>query len=454
MNTNFQKNDNQLSVSGAQRGTPSTALPVNNPFLSTSDDIFTEEIETFFSGGKKGGILPFWGAGQSNGRCFGQGTSQIGLNAKYGFDSTQTPRLLPTNTIVGGINIYTGASNVEIDYDADQNNFFFKYLHTPYYGSTTGDRAESVALQYSPPLGNGSKNIGEEILPATTPKTYIEWLPNVPNKKPQVIQVNANSGVVLTKFTASVFGGVEGSSSFVKDVLGFDGSEVAFIPIQNNVTMGGTGAQPVVTPLGDVSFPVWDLDAFVPGKTMTEGFPATNTAIYLGTPVPPPSAASPRSIQKDFWIAPDIGADILNNDGTAPLEPLVSTVSVTRKIVAPNTQDFTSLPFGYYLLELKTNFMNNFITKTPNDDGSGDFADDANLRSINSVIGRFYSKNSFTQSDGGLIYTHTGEPITLNSFTCKVLDSNKEVPRLGSDNSVILQITRGEPQMSQKTATK
>ena len=451
MNTNFQKNNSVLSVNGTTRGAPSTALPVNNPFLATSDDIFTEKIETFFSNGKKGGIAPFWGAGKSNGRCFGQGTSQIGLNAKYGFNSTSNPRQLPTNTIVGGINIYTGASNVEIDYDEDQNNFFFKYLHTPYYGSTTGDRAESVALQYSPPLGNGSKNIGDN---------GNNWLPNEPNKKPQVIQVNANSGVVLTKFTASVFGGVEGSSGFVKDVLGFDGSEVAFIPTQNNVTMNGSTTAPVVTPLGDVSFPAWDLDAFVPGKTMTEGFPATNTAIYLGSPVPPPSvpaSSNPtvaRSIQKDFWIAPDLGADILNDNGTAALEPLVSTVSVTRKIVAPNTQDFTSLPFGYYLLELKTNFLNNFITKTPNDDGSGDFADDANLRSINSVIGRFYSKNSFTQSDGGLIYTHTGEPITLNSFTCKVLDSNKEVPRLGSDNSVILQITRGEPQMSQKTATK
>ena len=76
------------------------------------------------------------------------------------------------------------------------------------------------------------------------------------------------------------------------------------------------------------------------------------------------------------------------------------------------------------------------------------------MRSINSVIGRFYSKNSFTQSDGGLVYTHKGEPIVLNSFTCKVLNSNKEVPRLGSDNSVILQITRGVPQIPEQTAKK
>ena len=117
-------------MNGATRGIPSTAIPVSNPFLSTSDDAgnFTEKIETFNSAGKKGGVLPFWGAGESNGRCFGQATSQIGLNARYGFNSTTTPRQLPPNSIVGGINIYTGASNVEIDYDADQNNFFFKYL--------------------------------------------------------------------------------------------------------------------------------------------------------------------------------------------------------------------------------------------------------------------------------------------------------------------------------------
>ena len=469
MNTNFQSNRSGLEVDGHLSGVPYTAEPVNNPFLSTSDALphWTTGIKNFQVAdiNRKAGVLPFWGTGRSNGRCFGQATSEIGLNAEFGFNDAVNPRLVQQNSIIGGVNIYTGASNVEIDYDADQNNFFFKYLHTPYYGAATGDRAESVALQYSPPLGNGSKKIGAEIIPATTPKTYIDWLPNVPNKKPQVIQVNANSGVVLTKFTASIAGGVEGSSNFVKDVLGFDGSEVATLPIQTNKVLTDLDSG-MVEALGNVSYPEWATGnasiyggppgprAFLPGTTMTEGFPATNTAIYLGSPAALPSVADPRAVGADFWIAPDLGNDILNPAGTAPLVPLVSTVSVTRKIVAPNTQDFTSLPFGYYLLELKTNFMNNFITKTPNDDGSGDYADDANMRSINSVIGRFYSKNSFTQSDGGLVYTHKGEPIVLNSFTCKVLNSNKEVPRLGSDNSVILQITRGVPQIPEQTAKK
>ena len=216
-------------------------------------------------------------------------------------------------------------------------------------------------------------------------------------------------------------------------VLGFDGSQVATLPLQENALLaGGIGGG---TALGQVSYPKWNEAQIKPGITMTENFNSINAGLYtLGTDGSP--SATPPILPTPFWAVKQPGEYT---------EALVNTSDRTVGMVASNTQDFSELNFGYYLLEIQSVFMNNFISKISND---GDVLDDANMRSINSVIGRFYSKNAYTQSQSsGLLYQHRGEPIVLNNFKVRILDSSKNIPRLGNDNSVILQVNRGVPQL-------
>lgn len=399
MNREFQKAKRLVPDDGSGRSQPSIGNMIDNVFLRESDShlYITNQISELDNGANKGVCLPFWDAG-IGGRNFVQATTTAGITNAYG--ATVTSSWVAGNEK----NIWTGASDIELNYDADANRFFFKYIHTPYFGdSGSNATAESVGIQLSAALGGAGVGV-----PKPTPGNY-KW--------PQVVQANATGGVIFTKMTASVdvaTGGVEGNSDFVSSVLGFDGSQVAKLPVQTNLTLGGTHA------IGEVSYPKWDVDEIQPGVCLTEGFAATDSGIYLG----PDQSTHPY-----YEVRPPAVV------GSAQ----VSTVTTTTPINATNTQDFSALTFGYYLVEIQTNFLNNFIAKTAN---GGDSKNDANMRSINSVVGRYYSKNSYTQSDGGLVYQHKGAPITVDSFRVRVLDSNKEIPTLGEDNTVFLQVVR------------
>ena len=440
---------------GWAEGQPSNYSIVDSPNFRSSDDIqvFTGLIEELgeevpASGStpayfKKGYGLPFWDAGVG-GRCFLQATTQVGLD---GLESTTGSPLIPGNAVKPGTihnaligtetgggsspvitnpvrQIWTGASSLEIDYNTDTNSFFFKYAHTPYFGDVQGVTAESVALQSFPGLAPTAaipKGTWPPVKGATVGANDGEW------KKNQMIQVNSNGGVIFTKMTASINdpgGSVEGSSDFVTSVLGFDGSQVAPLPLQKTVDIAAAGSRG--HDIGIVSYPKWDETIVLPGITLTENFNGLSNGIF--------TAASTGDNSDPFWAVKQPGIQ-----GSS----LVSTSTDTVGIVAPNTQDFSALKFGYYLLEIQSGFMNNFVTKLSNDGTVT--ATDENMRNINSIVGRYYSKNSYTQSDGGLVYQHKGDPITIDSFKIRVLDSSKNIPSLGVDNSIILQVVRAPP---------
>lgn len=89
--------------------------------------------------------------------------------------------------------------------------------------------------------------------------------------------------------------------------------------------------------------------------------------------------------------------------------------------------------FGYFLIEVNAKFLGKYITK------------DQNRNNIRGIVGRYYEVNSYTsggESDS-LLYTHKGNPMFLESFRCRILDSDKNLAsNLGNDNTIFLQLVK------------
>ena len=96
--------------------------------------------------------------------------------------------------------------------------------------------------------------------------------------------------------------------------------------------------------------------------------------------------------------------------------------------------------FGYFLIEVEAQFDNNYLTP------------DGNRRHIVAIVSKYYLKENYTSSTSAdsIMYVHKGPPQLLNSFRCRILDSNKNVPEnIGDDNTIILEIVKAQP--TQKT---
>ena len=89
--------------------------------------------------------------------------------------------------------------------------------------------------------------------------------------------------------------------------------------------------------------------------------------------------------------------------------------------------------FGYYIIEIGNSFKNDF------------YSIENNHRNFQSIVSKYYSIDSYTtgSTEGSLIYTHKGEPLILDSFKCRILDSNKNVAQnIGDDNTIHIAIRK------------
>ena len=126
--------------------------------------------------------------------------------------------------------------------------------------------------------------------------------------------------------------------------------------------------------------------------------------------------------------------------------PFFSSIGATqtRVLNAGNSVLDSDAAFGYYVVEVASKFKNNFFTP------------DNNYRNIQSIVSRYYELNSYTSgtTSGSLIYTHSGESQLLESFRCRILDSDKNLAvNIGDDNTIhlaIIKAPRIPPQMSTK----
>ncbi len=138
----------------------------------------------------------------------------------------------------------------------------------------------------------------------------------------------------------------------------------------------------------------------------------------------------------DGLVSVDTLINIDNPVAVPTTFPYYSTVGTnTRAIDAGNSVLDNENSFGYYVVEVSSNFKNNFYTP------------DNNYRNIQSIVSRYYELNSYTSgtANGSLIYTHKGDSQLLESFRCRILDSDKNLAtNIGDDNTIHLAIVRNK----------
>ena len=310
------------------------------------------------------------------------------------------------NTAGGSPNIL-GASEFVLDFDTDTNRFGFQFLHTPIYSEADGSNGGDTEL------GGFCSAKGWTGDQENQPN------PNLPTNR---YRVGKNGGILLQDLQPR---------SLWQDQLGFDLD--VFIKDQ-------TG-RPTTTPnpncllvrfsqksknrLG-TEFTTNGLQSSLPffytlpqdGIQMTNGFLGVNTLFEKG-----------NEFQKQVSI-PSVA-----NTGQAK-SAFVAINQQTQEITAGDSLFSASsgkTTFGYFLIEVQGNFNNNYLNQ------------DGNFRHIMAVVSRYYEKESYTSSTSAdsIVYVHSGQPVSLQSFTCRILDSDKRVAdNIGNDNTVILELVK------------
>jgi hypothetical protein len=279
----------------------------------------------------------------------------------------------------------TGASQVVLDFDIAASRFNWEFLHTPIYQS---------------------KNISVGIVNQPNGGTY---------------KIDRYSGIMLTGLFASSELNPKNTDDFWEDKLGFkDFNE--FYALQYTIQAGTGTNQHNINGGALASVPVFKTVPAV-GLEMTGGFQGVDTVVQKET--------------TDYFAAPKFnaaGSIFATSDNTVPIYATVSVLS-----------DEAQVAFGYFLVSVKAQFKNNFIT--PNE----------NKNDIVSIVSRYYAKGSYTSASSAdsLIYQHRGSPVLLSSFDCRILDSDGNLANnIGGDNTVFLELVKGNPNAAIKTVSK
>lgn len=157
-------------------------------------------------------------------------------------------------------------------------------------------------------------------------------------------------------------------------------------------------------------------NGFEAGKQFTEGLNGVSALV--------PSSKDTITASKGFAFP-------LTGTITNPTNGKNLIIEATNSVLSATSS------FGYFLIEINAKFGGKFVMK------------DQMKNNIRAIIGRFYEINSYTTGTEGdsLIYTHKGSPVYLESFKCRILDSDKNLaPNLGEDNTIFLQVVKAPKQ--------
>lgn len=193
---------------------------------------------------------------------------------------------------------------------------------------------------------------------------------------------------------------------FWGNVLGFDMTKI--YPEEGFNLITGIYWDPV-SDLRNITAPYYKM---VAGESETEGLASIAALV--------PSSKDTQTAAGG-WFNPLAGA-VLNptNGKNVTIEAATSTFVSADK-------------FGYYLIEVNAKFLGKFVQK------------DQMKNNIRAIVGRFYNVNSYTSGSEGdsLLYTHSGSPMLLEAFKCRILDSDQNLAKnLGIDNTIFLQVVK------------
>jgi len=266
-----------------------------------------------------------------------------------------------------------GASQVEIEYQTDTNQFSFNYLHTPYFiAPTTGSPAQP-AVGYVPDIVTGT----------VTGELYFN--------------INKNSGILFDNLESV---NADGSNpDFWTKTLGYVMDDLTVSYTMNTQTYNGI----------TLSVPTMD-QALLDGTNTTGGFF-------------PLSAQLNRT--SDTWYKPAINLDTAT--GIFGGIPFLSTTTDTFNILGSQaTTSGEQFSNGFFLIGVNANFRSNYYSK----DGQ------QNIMGIVSRYYELNSFTSGT-SDDSLVYVHVGDPVTISSFQIRIMGQNKKIAENLGQNSCI-----------------
>ena len=221
-------------------------------------------------------------------------------------------------------------------------------------------------------------------------------------------------GVTDNRFTYTRFDGIT-SRGLLTTAMNFNGNtdyqnaETSYVPgmFYGSPLLAGQPTPPVNL----IYSPVVDKWAGYELATATFGIPGVTSQ---GLPEQVPDYATPYSWNQ-VWF---------------------SSLGVTHPVIAQNTPTLITDTTGHYLLEI-SNY---------GDDKNGLLNDNSKFN-CKAVVSTYYvNQGSFVTMPfaENQVYTHVGEPLTLNNFTIRILDplTMREVPGLGPSSSIYLQIDK------------
>ncbi len=279
----------------------------------------------------------------------------------------------PADPTSAGNNLWCGASNMELAFNDAQSVFLWNYIHTPFY--YTGGTEEAVEA------------VGITVFDKT-------------DGTPRRALTNKSGGICFTHLNAvEVSSGLE--VPFWNDTLGFDDSLLVSYQYKDiPAELGIVGQLPYITS-----------GKLVDGVNITGNFNGLDTLIQKNN---------------NFFLVPPL---------TDSNSSFYATSENTIPINAPNSALNAVYAFGYYLIEVNSKFLGDFLTP------------DNNHRNIKSIVSRYYEQNSYTSGSSGAVYTHKGAPLILESFGIRILESDKTLAtNIGIDNTVFLEIVKGNQQ--------
>lgn len=287
---------------------------------------------------------------------------------------------------------WAGASQVELSYDPNLNKFQFDFLHTPLLDSGS----LSVAM------------IRREQHPSTTYET---------------VPINKNGGIMLHNLLSYDAQGTANGASFWSKTLGFGNTNIgngrgSLNYMLNNFTPRPKGADGIDFEINGTaaSIPVF-LNPVKDGVNITGGFQGIDSVL--------------QKQSTDFNIPPTLPT-------SAGAEVIFSTSDKQLSIEAATTtfNSRSQIDFGYFLIEVQTKFVTRMLTEIQSH------------RNRVAIVSRYYQQDSYTSAagDAAIVYTHNSdEPLYINSFKCRILDSDGNLATVGVDNTLFLQVLRALP---------